>query len=285
MHNVVVIGSGAAGVMAAWRSAELGARTAILTSAEFGGMTAHDGPVPGRTLAHAARLMRDARQLSAYGISVGEPRLDYPSLLRRVREVAVQVADVSSRRADLDRMGVSIVEHAGHARFVDAHTVSVADGSRFESAAFVLCVGGIPRSLPVPGGELALTLSAAWAIEQPPGSMIVIGGGATGTQVASIFNAFGTRVELIQVQGRILPGGDEDVSAAVSDGFRQRGIRGGRCDRCGPAGSRGESGRVRGGDQRRQGIGRASTEWAWSARQLHRPRVRECGSDGAAGPG
>ena len=224
MYDVLVIGSGAAGVMAARRSAELGARTAILTTAEFGGMTAHDGPVPVRTLAHAARLMRDARQLSAYGISVGEPRLDYPSLLRRVREVTAQVADVSSRRADLDRMGVSIVEHAGPARFVDAHTVAVADGSRFESATFVLCVGGIPRSLPVPGGELALTHSAAWAIEQPPGSMIVIGGGATGTQVASVFQAFGTKVELIQVKSRILPGGDEDVSAAVADGFRQHGI-------------------------------------------------------------
>ena len=92
MYDVVVIGSGAAGVMAAWRSAELGARTALLTSGEFGGMTAHDGPVPVRTLAHAARLMRDARQLGAYGISVGEPRLDYPSLLRRVQEVAAQVA-------------------------------------------------------------------------------------------------------------------------------------------------------------------------------------------------
>jgi pyruvate/2-oxoglutarate dehydrogenase complex dihydrolipoamide dehydrogenase (E3) component len=121
-------------------------------------------------------------------------------------------------------MGVTVVEHAGYARFVDAHTVEVADGSRFESATFVLCVGGTPRSLPVPGGELALTHSAAWAIEQPPGSMIVIGGGATGTQVASVFQAFGTKVELIQVNSRILPGGDEDVSAAVSDGFRQRGI-------------------------------------------------------------
>ena len=224
MYDVVVIGSGAAGAMAAWRAAELGARTAVLTSAEFGGMTAHDGPVPVRTLAHAARLMRDARQRSAYGIAVGEPRLDYSSLLRRVRVVAAQVADASSRRADLDRMGVSIVEHAGLARFVDAHTVVLADGSLFEAATFVVCVGGVPRSLPVPGGELALTHSAAWAIEQPPGSMIVIGGGATGTQGASVFQAFGTQVELIQVNGSILPGGDEDVSAAVSDGFRRRGI-------------------------------------------------------------
>ena len=121
-------------------------------------------------------------------------------------------------------MGVTTVEHAGEARFVDAHAVAVADGSRFESATFVLCVGGTPRSLPVPGGELAMTHSAAWAIAQPPESMIVIGGGATGTQVASVFNAFGTKVELIQVHGRILPGDDEDLSAAVSDGFRQRGI-------------------------------------------------------------
>src|SRR5262249_61023514 len=87
MTNVLVVGAGPAGVAAALRAADLGAQTALVTSAEFGGMAANDGPVPVRTLAHAGRLLRDARQLGLYGISVGEPILNYSRLLGRVREV------------------------------------------------------------------------------------------------------------------------------------------------------------------------------------------------------
>ena len=87
MTDVVVIGGGPAGMIAALRAADLGAKTVLITRDQFGGMAANDGPVPVRTLAHAARLMRDARQLDRYGIAVGEPRLDYNRLLGRVAEV------------------------------------------------------------------------------------------------------------------------------------------------------------------------------------------------------
>ena len=83
MTQVIVIGAGPAGVLAALRASELGARTTLVTSGEFGGMAANDGPVPVRALAHAARLIRQARQLTEYGITVNEPVLDYDRLLRR----------------------------------------------------------------------------------------------------------------------------------------------------------------------------------------------------------
>jgi hypothetical protein len=89
--DVLVIGAGPAGVMAALRAGDLGARTTLLTSGPFGGMAANDGPVPVRTLAQAARLMREARQLGRYGIEVGAPVLDYPRLLARVDEVIDEV--------------------------------------------------------------------------------------------------------------------------------------------------------------------------------------------------
>ena len=75
--DVLVLGGGPAGVVAAVRPARLGARTALITRDALGGIAANDGPVPVRTLAHAARLVREARQLSPYGITAGEPRLDY----------------------------------------------------------------------------------------------------------------------------------------------------------------------------------------------------------------
>jgi pyruvate/2-oxoglutarate dehydrogenase complex dihydrolipoamide dehydrogenase (E3) component len=108
-----------------------------------------------RTLAHAARLIRDARQLGQYGIVVNEPML-----------------------------------------------------------------GGENRRLPVPGFELTSTHSDAWSLTSVPPSMLVIGAGATGVQVASIFNAFGSRIQLFEAGPRILPSEDEDVSAAVAEAFR-----------------------------------------------------------------
>src|SRR5258708_37421909 len=99
--DIIVIGAGPAGVLAALRAADLGARTTLLARDEFGGMAANDGPVPVRVLAHAARLIREARQLGQYGVAVSEPALDYPRLLARVREVVCDVRAHLSLRQNI----------------------------------------------------------------------------------------------------------------------------------------------------------------------------------------
>ena len=225
MTDVVVIGGGPAGVVAALRAADLGAKTVLVTRDEFGGMAANDGPVPVRTLAHAARLMRDARQLGRYGIAVGEPRLDYPRLLARVREVVEDARAHSTFREQLDILGVAVNERCGAARFSDAHTVETESGLRLCADKFIICTGGVSRRLSVPGAEFTATHSDAWGLTCVPPSMIVIGGGATGMQVASVFNAFGSRVQLFHAGPRILPTEDEEVSAAVAAAFRGSGIK------------------------------------------------------------
>jgi len=222
--DVIVIGAGPAGVVAALRAADLGAKTALITGDEFGGMAANDGPVPVRTLAHAARLIRQARQLDLYGISVREPVLDYPRLLARVREVVDDVRAHSAFRAQIDSVGVSVYERAGAARFTDRHTVETESGLRLQADKFIICTGGVSRRLSVPGSELTASHSDAWHLASVPPSMLVIGGGATGAQVASIFNAFGSRIQMFHAGPRILPTEDEDVSAAVAAAFRQSGI-------------------------------------------------------------
>ena len=117
MFDVIVIGAGPAGVVAALRAGDLGAKTALVTRDLFGGMAANDGPVPVRTLAHAARLMRDARQLGQYGIRVGEPVLDYALLLNRVREVSCEVRAHSAFRRNIDDAGVTVHEQCGAVRY------------------------------------------------------------------------------------------------------------------------------------------------------------------------
>src|ERR1700719_2491894 len=121
MMDIIVIGAGPAGVLAAVRAADMGARTTLVTRAEFGGMAANDGPVPVRTLAHAARLISEARQFAKYGIAVGEPVLNYPQMLARVRQVVDDVLAHSSLREQIDSAGVTVRENAGAARFVDSH--------------------------------------------------------------------------------------------------------------------------------------------------------------------
>ena len=224
MLDVLVIGGGPAGVVAAMRAGDLGAKTALVTEGEFGGMAATDGPVPVRTLAHAARLIRDARQLDRYGIRVGEPVLDYSQLLERVKDVVDDVRAHSTFRAQIDSAGVQVHENAGVTRFVDPHSIVSESGLTLQADKIILCTGGTSRKLSVPGAELTATHSDAWSLTSVPTSIIVIGGGATGAQVASVFNAFGAKIQLFHNGGRILATEDEDVSAAVAAAFREAGI-------------------------------------------------------------
>ncbi len=224
MNDVLVIGAGPAGVVAAIRAADLGARTAIVSSAEFGGMAANDGPVPVRALAYAARLIRDARQLPRYGISATEPVLDYDRLLARVREIVQDVRARSALRERIDALGVTVYEQCGAARFIDAHTIETERGLRLQSEKFIICTGGVSRRLAIPGFELTSSHSDVWKLTEVPSSMIVVGSGSTGVQIASMVHAFGTRVQLFERGARILPAEDEEVAAAVASALRGSGV-------------------------------------------------------------
>ncbi len=223
-HDVLVVGGGPAGVAAASRAGELGAKTALVTRDKVGGMAAHDGPVPVRALAYAARLARETKQFGEYGIVVDDLRLDFPTLLDRVSAVVEEYDAVAGRVDYLHRRGVEIFEDSGTAAFVDEHTIRCAGGREFVGDKIILCAGGKPKALPIPGFELTATHTDAWVLTELPRSMVVVGSGATGAQVASIFNALGTRVTLLEAGRRILPTEDEDVSAAVREAYLEHGM-------------------------------------------------------------
>ena len=225
LFDVVVVGAGPAGVVAALRAARLGASTVLITRDQFGGMAANDGPVPVRTLAQAARLIREARQLPLYGIAGSEPSLDYARLLGRVRDVTADARQHTLLRDDLERAGVDIHEHAGIVRFVDAHTVESDNAPPLHAGKVILCTGGASRPLAIPGFDLTATHSDAWHLSSVPPSLVVIGAGATGVQVASIFNAFGSRVHLVEIAPRILMSEDHEVSEAVTAAMTASGVQ------------------------------------------------------------
>lgn len=222
--DVAVLGAGPAGVMAAARASALGARTVLLASDDFGGMAANDGPVPVRTLAQAARLLRDAGQLPRYGVAKIEPQLDYGKVLSRVDAVIGDVRASSFLLPALREAGVELLENVGRTRFLDGGRVQTDSGLTVAADTFIVCTGGISKTLPIPGFEFTSTHSDAWDLTAVPTSMIVVGAGATGLQVASVFHAFGTRVHLLEVGPRLLPTADADVATALADRFDAMGI-------------------------------------------------------------
>jgi pyruvate/2-oxoglutarate dehydrogenase complex dihydrolipoamide dehydrogenase (E3) component len=162
--------------------------------------------------------------LGHYGIAVGYPVLDYPQLLARVRKVIGEVTAHSSLREQIDSVGVTVHENAGVARFADPHTIVTGSGLRVRADKIIICVGGVSRRLPIPGFGLTSTHASALALNSVPRSMLIVGGGATGVQVASIFSAFGSRVQLFERGSRILSTEDDDVAAAVAAAFTDAGM-------------------------------------------------------------
>jgi len=232
MLDIIVIGGGPAGVTAALRARELGASVALVERDRLGGTCTNDGCVPTRVLARAARLVRESEHFAEYGLIAERPFLDFPHLMARTQQVVYQVHEKKQLVKHLSESGVMVYEGLGQARLRDAHSIAldspvqtldnpVAD---LEAEKFILCVGGQARRLNFPGADLALTHSDVWSLRSLPRSVAIIGGAATGCQLASIFAAFGAEVTLLDLAPRILPVEDETVSQAMQAAFQDRGI-------------------------------------------------------------
>jgi pyruvate/2-oxoglutarate dehydrogenase complex dihydrolipoamide dehydrogenase (E3) component len=240
--DLVVIGGGPAGVSAALRARELGATAALLERGNLGGSCTNDGCVPTRVLAKTARLLRDAGQAAEFGLVGAPPTVDLAAVLRRVRATVDRVHATKDLERHLARSGVTVRVGAGPARFLDPHTLVLPDGERVEGRQFVLCAGGHARRLDFPGAELVRTHSEVWSLPRLPAALVVVGGAATGCQLASVFAAFGSKVTLLDAAPTLLGGEDADVARAIEAALVARGVEVitgiGRIERIEPADGR-----------------------------------------------
>jgi pyruvate/2-oxoglutarate dehydrogenase complex dihydrolipoamide dehydrogenase (E3) component len=224
MHNVIVIGGGPAGVTAALRARELGADVALVERGQMGGTCTNDGCVPTRVLAKLARLLRDAEQFADYGLVGDLPGVDFAELLASTQRTVYQIHEKKQLLKHLKQVGVTVYSNAGQAQFADPHTIQLADGRALQGSKFILCAGGRAHRLAFPGSEHALTHSDVWSLKSLPGSVVVVGGSATGCQLATIFNTLGAHVTILEALPVILGREDSLVSQAMEDAFRRRGI-------------------------------------------------------------
>lgn len=224
MFDVIVIGGGPAGVTAALRASELGARVALVERDRLGGTCTNDGCAPTRVLAKTARLMREAEHFDEYGLDGERPAVNMAAVIARARHTVARLHTKKQMEAHLERAGVTLYLGVGDARFVDPHTVALGDGTRLEGTRFILCAGGRARRASFPGSEYALTHSDIWSLQTLPRSIAIVGASATGCQLASIMEALGSRVWLLERNSRIVKLEDSLVSEVMTDAFRARGI-------------------------------------------------------------
>ena len=225
MSSVIVIGGGPAGVSAALRARELGANVALVERDHLGGTCTNDGCVPTRVLAHAARLAREAEQFAAYGLAEYQPQIDLGALMDKTHNIVSEIHTKKGLAATLAAAGVQLYAGLGPAQFINPHTLRLGDGRELYGDRFILCAGGRARQLSFPGSELALTHGDIWRMRTAPASLAIVGGAATGCQMASIFAAFGTRVTLLERNTRLLAAEDDLVGELVTGAFERRGIK------------------------------------------------------------
>jgi len=227
-YDLVIIGSGPGGYVAAIRAGQLGLKVACIEKDErFGGTCTLRGCIPTKALLHSAEVLDSIRHADQFGVGVGEPQLD----IAKTHAYKRDIVDKSVKGIEFLFKKNKVAGVKGHGRMTGPNAVEVtaADGSKQTlSARFVMiATGSVPREIRIApsDGERIVTSDHLLEMERVPKSIVVLGAGAVGTEFASVFRSFGSAVTLVEMLPRVLPIEDEDVSKEAERQLKKRGIK------------------------------------------------------------
>lgn len=227
MIDLVVIGGGPAGYVAAIRAAQLGGQVALVEADRVGGTCLNAGCIPTKALLESAdALARIHKESAEHGIRVAGAEVDYDRLFARKDGVVRRL--VAGVEHLLRTHGVRTVNGWGTLTAPGRVQVRTPGGEELELPAksVLLATGSVPAALPgIPvDGRRVITSTEALALNPPPASMLIIGGGAVGLEFALMYSRFGTAVTLVELLPQILPGEDSDVAAELAAALQREGV-------------------------------------------------------------
>jgi dihydrolipoamide dehydrogenase len=219
-YDVIVIGGGPGGYVAAIRSAQLGRKTAVVERDKPGGRCLNYACIPAKTVLRTAEIYEQARSSAELGVVAKDVELDWDALGRR--RAAVSDSLSSGVKMLWDKNKVTVIE--GEGALTAEGDVEVG-GETYGAAAVVLATGSV--ALPIPGvefGDRVLDTWGAWSLPSRPRKIAVVGAGASGCEIASAYGRFGTEVLLIEMLDQILPAEDKDMARVVERAFKKQNI-------------------------------------------------------------
>ena len=223
-YNLVVVGAGTAGLVSAAGAAALGARVAMIERHLMGGDCLVYGCVPSKALLRASRAAYEAAHSGEFGVHLtNPPRLEFSEAMERMRRLRAQISFHDSAQR-FTKLGVDV--YLGQAKFISRNALEVA-GTRLKFSKAIVATGARAAAVPVPGLTETgyLTNETVFSLTRCPASLIVIGAGPTGCELAQAFRRFGADVSIVSMDPRVLPREDADAAAILHQQLEREGIR------------------------------------------------------------
>lgn len=220
--NVVVLGGGSAGLVAAIIAVGAKAKTILIEKHKMGGDCLNTGCVPSKSLLRSGRIMSYIRRAEEFGIEGVSAEVNFAKVMERVQGV-IKTIEPHDSMERFESLGVECI--AGDARITSPYSVEV-DGKIINTRSIIIATGGRPMVPPIPGLDDVgyLTSDTIWELRELPKRLLVIGGGPIGCELAQAFNNLGAQVTQVDMASRIMPREDPEVSEAVTAQFKKQGI-------------------------------------------------------------
>lgn len=227
MYDLLIIGGGPAGYVAAERAGHKGLKVLLFEKKTLGGVCLNEGCMPTKTLLYSAKTYENAVHGDKYGIKAENVSFDFGKIVARKNKVVRKL--VAGVKAKMTANNVTVIEGEAliESRTDSAVTVS-SNGEKYEGKNLLICTGSEAAVPPIPGlaeaGEIVMTNREILSSKEQPQSLVVIGGGVIGMEFASFYNSLGTKVTVIEMQPEILGGLDFEISAMLRDIYARKGI-------------------------------------------------------------